>query len=76
MQAFRHLSHAFHGKTSGKNKTEKKLKKLAEEEAIKRMSFSDTPLNTLEKLQRKQQELGSAGVVLSGAAARHVMLLR
>ncbi|QIW97775.1 hypothetical protein AMS68_003293 [Peltaster fructicola] len=30
-EAFKHLSHAFHGKTSGKQKTEKRLKKIADE---------------------------------------------
>ncbi len=30
-EAFKHLSHQFHGKGSGKQKTEKRLKKLAEE---------------------------------------------
>jgi hypothetical protein len=31
-EAFRHLSHRFHGKGSGKKKTEKRAKKLIEEE--------------------------------------------
>jgi U4/U6.U5 tri-snRNP-associated protein 1 len=31
-EAFRFLSHRFHGKGSGKKKTEKRAKKLAEED--------------------------------------------
>ena len=35
MQAFRHLSHKFHGRGSGKKKTERRLKKLQEEHVSK-----------------------------------------
>lgn len=37
-EAFRYLSHKFHGKGSGKNKTEKRMKKL-QEEAVRDISF-------------------------------------
>lgn len=46
---YRYLSHKFHGKGSGKNKTEKRMKKWKEELVMKQMSSSDTPLQTLER---------------------------
>ncbi|CAG8500422.1 9989_t:CDS:2 [Paraglomus occultum] len=64
-EAFRQLSHKFHGKSSGKAKTEKRLKKLEEERKLKAMSSIDTPLNTATALQERQKASGSAHVVLS-----------
>ena len=91
-EAFRHLSHKFHGKGSGKLKSEKRAKKQKDEKMViltrfyshfsnifhfvflslqlmNRMSSTDTPLNTLKKLQDKQKELQSPYVVLSGKQA-------
>lgn len=45
-EAFRQLSHRFHGKGSGKKKTEKRSKKQQEEQLMKQMSSTDTPLGT------------------------------
>ncbi|CAG8728853.1 38843_t:CDS:10 [Gigaspora margarita] len=64
-EAFRQLSHKFHGKSSGKSKTEKRLKKLEEERKLKAMSSVDTPLNMATALQERQKASGSAHVVLS-----------
>ncbi|RHZ86130.1 hypothetical protein Glove_54g37 [Diversispora epigaea] len=64
-EAFRQLSHKFHGKSSGKSKTEKRLKKLDEERKLKAMSSIDTPLNMANALQERQKASGSAHVVLS-----------
>lgn len=64
-EAFRQLSHKFHGKESGKIKTEKRLKKLEEEMKLKQMSSTDTPLGTVSALQEKTKALGSAHLVLS-----------
>jgi len=64
-QAFKQLSHYFHGKRSGKNKTEKKLKKLEEELLLQKASSTDTPLGTLQAMQERQKATGSAFVVLS-----------
>ncbi|RUS15975.1 SART-1 protein [Endogone sp. FLAS-F59071] len=64
-EAFRHLSHKFHGKTSGKAKTEKRLKKLEEERRLLSMNSADTPLNMSTALQERQRATGSAHVVLS-----------
>ncbi|CDH54928.1 sart-1 protein [Lichtheimia corymbifera JMRC:FSU:9682] len=64
-EAFRYMSHKFHGKTSGKAKTEKRMQKLEEELKLNMMSSSDTPLNLATKLLERQQRTGSAHVVLS-----------
>ncbi|CAD6998193.1 U4/U6.U5 tri-snRNP-associated protein 1 [Ceratitis capitata] len=65
-EAFRYLSHKFHGKGPGKNKIEKRLKKMEQEGLMKTMSSTDTPLGTLTMLQQKQKETKTPFVVLSG----------
>lgn len=65
-EAFRYLSHKFHGKGSGKIKTEKREKKFKEERLMAQMTSTDTPLSTLSRLQEKQKQLQSPFVVLSG----------
>ncbi|XP_077998125.1 U4/U6.U5 tri-snRNP-associated protein 1-like isoform X2 [Glandiceps talaboti] len=65
-EAFRVLSHRFHGKGSGKMKTEKRNKKLQEEMMMRQMSSTDTPLNTVARLQEKQKQLQTPFLVLSG----------
>ncbi|KAK7104097.1 U4/U6.U5 tri-snRNP-associated protein 1-like [Littorina saxatilis] len=65
-EAFRQLSHRFHGKGSGKKKTEKRQKKVEEENLMKQMSSTDTPLNTLSMLKDKQRSEKSPYVILSG----------
>ncbi|XP_034947185.1 U4/U6.U5 tri-snRNP-associated protein 1 [Chelonus insularis] len=66
-EAFRYLSHKFHGKGPGKNKVEKRMKKAEQEILMKRMSSTDTPLGTLNLLQAKQKETQSPYIVLSGS---------
>ena len=66
-EAFRYLSHKFHGKGSGKMKTEKRMKKIMESSLMKNMSSTDTPLQTLEKLKKKQKDCATPYVVLSGS---------
>ncbi|EDV19648.1 uncharacterized protein TRIADDRAFT_33171, partial [Trichoplax adhaerens] len=65
-EAFRELSHRFHGKVSGKKKIEKRNKKLAEEEAFKKMSSTDTPLGTVSLMRDKMEQTQNAFLVLSG----------
>lgn len=72
-EAFRYLSHKFHGKGSGKNKTEKRMKKWNEELLMKHMSSSDTPLQTLERQREKQKQLGAAYLILSGSKTQESM---
>jgi U4/U6.U5 tri-snRNP-associated protein 1 len=64
-EAFRYLSHRFHGKGSGKKKTEKRNQKIVEMEAMNKMSSVDTPLNTVALLAEKQKRLQQPFVVLS-----------
>ncbi|KAL4780750.1 SART-1 protein [Aspergillus varians] len=45
-EAFKHLSHQFHGKGSGKMKTEKRLKKIDEEKKREAMSALDSSQHT------------------------------
>lgn len=71
-EAFRYLSHKFHGKGPGKNKVEKRMKKNEQEGLMKQMSSTDTPLGTLQMLQQKQKETQSAFVVLSGSKQTNI----
>ena len=66
-EAFRKLSHRFHGKGSGKTKQEKRMKKIQEEETMKHMSSTDTPLNTVAMMKSKLKTESSPYIVLSGA---------
>ena len=68
-EAFRYLSHKFHGKGSGKLKTEKRHRKIQEEKLMEKMSSTDTPLNTLTKLQHKTKEMSTPYIILSGNKA-------
>ena len=67
-EAFRYMSHKFHGRGSGKKKTEKRLKKLQEEHFMNRSSSIDTPLNTLAMLQVKQKKSQTPYILLSGGS--------
>lgn len=64
-EAFRFMSHKFHGMTSGKTKTEKRMKKIEEERRLNMMSSTDTPHNLASALLERQQRTGNAHVVLS-----------
>ena len=63
-EAFRKLSHKFHGKKSGPKKEEKRLKKRSEELKRKQQNNVDTPLGTLEKLKQTTKSLNRPFVVL------------
>ncbi|KAI8988152.1 SART-1 protein [Mycotypha africana] len=65
VEAFKYMSHKFHGKTSGKTKTEKKMKKIEEERKLNMMSSTDTPHNLAGALLERQKRTGAAHVVLS-----------
>ncbi|KAI0049811.1 SART-1-domain-containing protein [Auriscalpium vulgare] len=64
-EAWKALSHKFHGKTSGKMKTEKRLKKIAEEKKQEAMASGDTPLSMNKAFQMRQEKTGQAHFVLS-----------
>lgn len=64
-EAWKALSHKFHGKGSGKMKTEKRLKKIAEEKKKEAMASGDTPLSMNRAFQMRQEKIGQAHFVLS-----------
>jgi len=63
-EAFRKLSHVFHGKAPGKQKKEKKMKKYLEELKSKRVGNVDDPTHTISKLKQQQKASGKAFLVL------------
>mmetsp|Transcript_1739 Transcript_1739/g.2373 ORF Transcript_1739/g.2373 Transcript_1739/m.2373 type:complete len:708 (-) Transcript_1739:132-2255(-) len=63
-EAFRKLSHAFHGKAPGKLKREKKMKKYLEELKGKKIGNVDDPTHTISKLKSRQKASGKAFMVL------------
>mmetsp|Transcript_29449 Transcript_29449/g.77176 ORF Transcript_29449/g.77176 Transcript_29449/m.77176 type:complete len:139 (+) Transcript_29449:41-457(+) len=65
-EIFRYLSHKFHGKTSGKGKTEKRMQKIQETELSRKMESGDTPLGLTDAMRRKMAESGSAHIVMTG----------
>jgi U4/U6.U5 tri-snRNP-associated protein 1 len=68
-EAFRKLSHKFHGKAPGKNKQEKRLKQIQEEMRRRNMSSTDTPLMTVQAMQQEQERTQSPYIVLTGSAS-------
>lgn len=64
-EAWKALSHRFHGKGSGRMKTEKRLKRIADEKKMDAMSSSDTPLSMTKAFQMRQEKAGQAHMVLS-----------
>ncbi len=71
-EAYKLLSHKFHGIAPGKSKLEKNLRKRAQERAIQASSFGDTPLGSGAALRDYQRTTGSAHAVLS--QGRHAAL--
>lgn len=65
-EAFRKLSHKFHGKGPGKMKQEKRMKQYHEELKLKQMNTGDTPLMSMEKMRDIQAKLHTPYIVLSG----------
>ncbi|XP_074578370.1 SART-1 family protein DOT2 [Curcuma longa] len=65
-EAFRMLSHKFHGKGPGKMKQEKRMKQYHEDLKTKQMKASDTPLLAVEKMREAQAQLKTPYLVLSG----------
>lgn len=66
-EAFNELSWKFHGKKPGKKQQEKHQAKLMKKEKLKNMNSTDTPLGTLEKQRRKQEQTQSAFLILTGS---------
>ncbi|KAG7550904.1 SNU66/SART1 family [Arabidopsis thaliana x Arabidopsis arenosa] len=65
-EAFRLLSHKFHGKGPGKMKEEKRMKQYQEELKLKQMKNSDTPSQSVQRMREAQAQLKTPYLVLSG----------
>ncbi|KAG4401210.1 hypothetical protein GLYMA_07G220800v4 [Glycine max] len=65
-EAFRMISHKFHGKGPGKMKQEKRMKQYHEELKMKQMKSSDTPSLSVERMREAQARLQTPYLVLSG----------
>lgn len=64
-EAFRSMSHSFHGKTSGKIKTEKRSRKM-EEQAKVNSGVGDSDLMSVRKMHSKMKSENKYCVPLSG----------
>ena len=60
------------GKTSGRMKTDKRLKKIAEERKALTMGAGDTPLGMSDAFSRRQEKTGQAHMVLSVGNKQYV----
>ncbi|CAK9170674.1 unnamed protein product [Ilex paraguariensis] len=65
-EAFRQISHKFHGKGPGKMKQEKRLRKYHEELKVKQMKNADTPSSSVERMREAQAKNKTPYLVLSG----------
>merc|ERR1712054_385418 len=65
-EAFRKLSHRFHGKMPGKNKQEKRMRQYREELKMKAMKATDTPLQTAEAFRAAQRRSQQPFVLIQG----------
>ncbi|KAA8535718.1 hypothetical protein F0562_030719 [Nyssa sinensis] len=65
-EAFRLLSHKFHGKGPGKMKQEKRMNQYLEELKVKQMKNADTPSLSVERMRETQARLKTPYLVLSG----------
>jgi U4/U6.U5 tri-snRNP-associated protein 1 len=75
-EAWKALSHKFHGKGSGKMKTEKRLQKIKEEKKKEAMVSGDTPLSMNKAFQIRQEKAGQAHFVLSVGNRGYVIVIR
>lgn len=75
-EAFRELSHKFHGKTSGKVKTDKRQKKKKEKQNANKRVYSEKSMMN-DMLQAKQAESKQPFVILAGQEGSiHSMIKR
>ena len=72
-EAFRALSHKFHGKKPGKNKQEKRLKQYEEEQKrLEKLNNTEAALQSVRFMQAEQEKRGSAFIVLSGGKSTSI----
>lgn len=63
-EAYKHLSHKFHGKTPGKAKQEKLQKKRQVAKRMQSAPLGDTPLGTATAQRERQRTTGESHIVL------------
>lgn len=63
-EAWKDLSHKFHGKGSGTNKRAKLLKRVEDERKREAMASGDTPLAASAAFNARQERMGSATMVI------------
>ncbi|CAI0469471.1 unnamed protein product [Linum tenue] len=63
-EAYRMLSHSFHGKVPGKRKQEKRMKQYQEAQKLKQMKNSDTPSLSMERMKEAHAQLKRPYLVL------------
>ncbi|CCD67759.1 SNU66/SART1 family protein [Caenorhabditis elegans] len=66
--AYRELSYKFHGRNPGKKQLEKRANRKDKEERMLKTNSYDTPLGTLDKQRKKQKQLSTPYLVLSGSS--------
>lgn len=59
-EAYRELCYKFHGREPSQKVRDKRLRKMRREQALERVSSTDTPLGSLQALQRAQESRGAA----------------
>ena len=67
-EAFKLLSHKFHGKTPGKLKTEKLLKKIQTEKAVLAKQVSSIPTANVQLLEKTRMAHGTAHIVVANSS--------
>jgi hypothetical protein len=63
-EAFRQLSQGFHGNAPGAAKQEKRLRQLMSQRKVEQRASTAGTLKTLEKVEQRQKESGTAGIKL------------
>ena len=64
-EAYKDLSHKFHGNRYGKKTIEKNLIKMNQEKRLMKMESGDTPLNMLSNLKQRQKAGGAAFITVA-----------
>ncbi|KAJ2806116.1 hypothetical protein H4R20_001812 [Coemansia guatemalensis] len=68
-EAYKQLSHAFHGHYSGKNKIDKLMKKRDQERRQMELTASDVTHRHGQALENSHRKLGTAGIIFSSSDA-------
>lgn len=67
-EAFKLLSHKFHGKAPGKLKVEKLLKKIQTEKAVLAKQVASIPSTNVEMMEKARMSQGAAHIVVANSS--------